>query len=39
MSSLHAIAVKLYVRKVKAGEITLEEVPDKYRSDVEKALN
>ena len=30
--------VKLYVRKIKAGDITIEDVPDRTRADVEKAL-
>lgn len=30
--------VKLYVRKIKAGQMTLEDVPLKWRSEVEAAL-
>lgn len=30
--------VKLYVRKIKAGDITIDDVPERWRSDVEKAL-
>lgn len=30
--------VKLYVRKIKAGDITIDDVPERWRVDVEKAL-
>ena len=30
--------VNFYVRRIKAGKMTLEEVPGYWRSDVEKAL-
>ena len=30
--------VKLYVRKIKAGEMTLDEVPARWREEVRKAL-
>lgn len=30
--------VKLYVRKIKAGDITIDDVPERWRTDVEKAL-
>ena len=30
--------VKLYVRKIKAGDITIDKVPERWRADVEKAL-
>ena len=30
--------VKLYVRKIKAGEMTLDEVPVRWREEVRKAL-
>lgn len=30
--------VKIYVRRIRAGEMTLEEVPLKWREDVRKAL-
>ncbi len=30
--------VKLYVRKIKAGEMTLEEVPLRWREEVRKEL-
>ena len=30
--------VKLYVRKIKAGEMTLEQVPIRWREAVRKAL-
>ena len=30
--------VKIYVRKIKAGEMTLEEVPPRWREAVRKAL-
>ena len=30
--------VNFYVRRIKAGKMTLEEVPEYWRSDVEKAL-
>lgn len=31
--------IETYVKLVKAGKITLEEVPEKYREEVEKRLN
>lgn len=30
--------VKLYVKRIKAGQMTLAEVPVKWRADVEAAL-
>lgn len=30
--------VKIYVRRIKAGEMTLEEVPTKWREAVRQAL-
>ena len=30
--------VKIYVRKIKAGQMTLEEVPIRWREEVRKAL-
>lgn len=30
--------VKIYVRRILAGEMTLEDVPTKWREDVRKAL-
>lgn len=30
--------VKIYVRRIRAGEMTLEEVPLKWREEVRKAL-
>ena len=30
--------VKVYVRLILLGKMTLEDVPEKWRSDVEKAL-
>lgn len=30
--------VKIYVRKIKAGEMTLEQVPTKWREQVRQAL-
>ena len=30
--------VKIYVRKIKAGEMTLDDVPHRWRKAVEKAL-
>ena len=30
--------VKLYVRKIKAGDITIDDVPERWRADVENAL-
>lgn len=30
--------VKLYVKKIKAGKMTLEEVPERWREEVRKAL-
>lgn len=32
-------AIADYVEKVKAGEITLEEVPEEYRAEVEAIIN
>lgn len=32
-------AIADYVEKVKAGEITLEEVPEEYRTEVEAIIN
>ena len=30
--------VKLYVKKIKAGKMSLEDVPEKWREDVRKEL-
>lgn len=30
--------VKIYVRRILAGEMTLEQVPEKWRKEVRKAL-
>ena len=30
--------VKIYVRKIRSGEMTIEDVPERWRSKVEKAL-
>lgn len=30
--------VKLYVRKIKAGDITIDDVPERWRADVKKTL-
>ena len=30
--------VKLYVRKIKAGEMTIDQVPARWRKEVEKDL-
>jgi len=30
--------VKLYVKKIRAGQMTIEEVPEKWREAVRKAL-
>lgn len=30
--------VKIYVRRILAGEMTLEQVPEKWREEVRKAL-
>lgn len=30
--------VKLYVKKIKAGQMTIDEVPEKWREAVRKAL-
>ena len=30
--------VKIYVRKIKAGQMTIEEVPIRWREEVKKAL-
>lgn len=35
----HAAAVRLYVRLVKAGRMKLDEVPEKYRADVQAKLD
>lgn len=35
----HAAAVRLYVRLVKAGRMELDEVPEKYRADVQAKLD
>lgn len=32
------IMVKIYVRQIKAGKMTLEEVPEKWREAVREAL-
>lgn len=29
---------KIYVRKIKAGEITLNDVPERWRAEVERLL-
>ena len=31
--------VAIYVRWIKAGRMTIEDVPEKWREDVRKALN
>ena len=31
--------VKLYVKKIRAGQMTLEDVPEKWREAVRNALN
>ena len=31
--------VKLYVKKIKAGLMTLDQVPEKWREEVRRALN
>ena len=31
--------VKLYVKKIRAGKMTLEEVPEPWRDEVRRALN
>jgi hypothetical protein len=31
--------IKFYVRRIKAGKMTLEEVPELWRAQVEEALN
>lgn len=31
--------VKFYVNRIKKGKMTIEEVPQKWRAEVEKALN
>lgn len=31
--------VKLYVKKIRAGEMTLEQVPDRWREAVREALD
>lgn len=35
----HAAAVRLYVRLVKAGRMEFDEVPEKYRADVQAKLD
>ena len=30
--------VKLYVKKIKTGKITIDEVPEKWRAEVRRAL-
>lgn len=34
-----AAAVRMYVRLVKAGRMELDEVPEKYRDDVQSKLD
>lgn len=29
---------KIYVRKIKAGQMTIEDVPERWRAEVEKLL-
>ena len=29
---------KIYVRKIKAGQMTIDEVPERWRAEVEKLL-
>ena len=31
--------VKIYVRKIKAGQLTIDEVPQRWREAVQEALN
>ena len=31
--------VKIYVRKIRAGEMTIDEVPERWREAVRKALD
>ena len=31
--------IKFLVMQIRLGKITIEQVPEKYRADVEKALN
>lgn len=31
--------VKIYVRKIKAGQMTIDEVPERWREAVREALN
>lgn len=31
--------VKFYVRRIKAGKMTIEDVPEAWRAEVEEALN
>ncbi len=31
--------VKIYVKKIKAGKMTIDEVPEKWREEVRRALN
>lgn len=35
----HAAAVRLYVRLVKAGRMEMDDVPEKYRADVQAKLD
>lgn len=35
----HAAAVRMYTRLVKAGRMELDEVPEKYRDDVQAKLD
>ena len=37
METTNAI-VKLYVKKIKAGKMTIDEVPEKWRAEVRRAL-
>jgi len=30
---------KIYVRKIKAGQMTIDDVPERWRADVEELLN
>jgi len=30
---------KIYVRKIKAGQMTIDDVPERWREEVEKMLN
>lgn len=31
--------VKIYVKKIKVGKMTIDEVPEKWREEVRRALN